>query len=214
MRSTLKISAAAAGTTALTWIILFIISWRTAEAAGQCIENLKRIDSAKLQWGLSLLEATNPPVGPITSYSIHKILETNGIAHLVPSVDDIRVYLSGDNQMPRCPRSGTYTVGRVGDPPTCSISRHNIELGRVYIYVEEDRRNPMKEAVVAVTDESGHEWSQRTDQNGCAVFMTWQKKVVSVVVSKEGFITFSNAYPLPEGKTDQGSILLQRKPFR
>jgi hypothetical protein len=66
-----------------------------------CINNLRRIDGAKQEWMVNNAKTTND----------------------VPKWDDIRVYLSlGTNgQILTCPDGGTYTLGRVGEPPRCSF---------------------------------------------------------------------------------------------
>jgi chromosome segregation ATPase len=66
-----------------------------------CINNLRQIDAAKNQWALE----NSKPVGA------------------VPTEQDIAVYLK-DNVIPVCPSGGTYTIGAVGTPPTCSIPGH------------------------------------------------------------------------------------------
>jgi hypothetical protein len=34
-------------------------------------------------------------------------------------MDDIAPYFP--NGIPKCPAGGTYTIGKVGEPPTCSL---------------------------------------------------------------------------------------------
>ena len=69
-----------------------------------CINCLRLIDAAKMQWALD-----------------HN--EGNADA---PTWDDLRDYLGrGTNRnMPFCPDKGTYTVGAIGEKPTCSIPGH------------------------------------------------------------------------------------------
>jgi len=68
-------------------------------ASSVCIGHLREIDAAKQQWAL----------------------ENKKTANDVPTWDDIIPYLGRGAQIPRCPQGGTYKIGRVGDPPTCSI---------------------------------------------------------------------------------------------
>ncbi len=69
-----------------------------------CINNLRQIDAAKQQWAL----------------------ENNKTADAIPTEQDIAPYikLDANGNIPRCPSGGTYTIGAVGTPPTCSIPGH------------------------------------------------------------------------------------------
>jgi membrane protein involved in colicin uptake len=76
----------------------------TVQRMNACINNLRLIDSAKQQWALeNKKQATDTPVW-----------------------DDLRPYLGhGPNgEMPSCPDGGSYTIGTVGEKPTCSIPTH------------------------------------------------------------------------------------------
>ncbi len=66
-----------------------------------CINNLRFIDGATEQWALENRKGTND----------------------APTWEDLRVYLS-HGQIPTCPQGGTYTLGRLGKPPTCSYPGH------------------------------------------------------------------------------------------
>jgi hypothetical protein len=67
----------------------------------QCAVNMGHIDAAKNKW------AEEHNAG------------TNG----TPAAEDLDPYFRGG--MPRCPEGGTYTIGKVGEPPQCSIAAHN-----------------------------------------------------------------------------------------
>jgi small-conductance mechanosensitive channel len=69
-----------------------------------CINHLRQIDAAKQQWAL----------------------ENNKTADDVPTAQDIAPYikLDANGNIPGCPSGGTYTIGAVGVPPTCSIPGH------------------------------------------------------------------------------------------
>jgi DNA repair exonuclease SbcCD ATPase subunit len=69
-----------------------------------CVNNLRLFDAAKQQWALE-----------------NKKQSTD-----TPGVEDLRPYLGrGPNgEMPTCPDGGTYTIGAVGEKPTCSIPAH------------------------------------------------------------------------------------------
>ncbi len=70
-----------------------------------CVSNLRQIDAAKDQWMLEKIKTSND----------------------VPTWDEILPYLN-KSQIPVCPQGGTYTIGRIGDPPICSIAGHGHTL--------------------------------------------------------------------------------------
>jgi hypothetical protein len=67
----------------------------------QCINNLRQIDAAKNQWALEL----NKPNGA------------------VPTEQDISPYikLDANGNIPKCPSGGIYTIGAIGEAPSCSV---------------------------------------------------------------------------------------------
>jgi hypothetical protein len=78
--------------------------------ANACINNLRQIDNAKNQWAL----------------------EHNAKSNDIITINDIRPYierernnsfikLDAKGNFPKCPSGGTYTIGKVGEPPTCSL---------------------------------------------------------------------------------------------
>lgn len=69
-----------------------------------CVNNLRLYDSAKQQWAL----------------------ENKKQATDTPTEDDLRPYLGrgANGEMPTCPDGGTYTIGAVGEKPTCSNPSH------------------------------------------------------------------------------------------
>ena len=69
-----------------------------------CINNLRQIDAAKQEWALEKGKANGTPV----------------------TEDDIKPYLKLDasGNIPKCPAGGKYTIGKVGELPTCSIPGH------------------------------------------------------------------------------------------
>jgi hypothetical protein len=69
-----------------------------------CINNLRLIDAAKQQWALE-----------------NKKQSTD-----TPTLDDLRPYIGRGpkGELPTCPDGGTYTVGTVGEKPTCSNPAH------------------------------------------------------------------------------------------
>ena len=65
-----------------------------------CINNLRQIDGAKLQWALEKTKGTND----------------------VPFVKDIAQHIPGG--VPNCPVGGVYTLGPVAESPRCNIAGH------------------------------------------------------------------------------------------
>jgi chromosome segregation ATPase len=72
-----------------------------AQQRNACINNLRQIDAAKQQWAL----------------------ENNKTAAAVPTVQDLLPYFK-NGIFPVCPSGGTYTIGAVGEAPTCSVPGH------------------------------------------------------------------------------------------
>ena len=91
-------------------IIGFGIHWyvvtHTEKATAPCVVRLIAIDGFKTEWALEHNKTTND----------------------IPTWGDLRPYLPDEwtnrdwtNGRPICPDGGTYSLGRVGKPPTCSI---------------------------------------------------------------------------------------------
>ncbi len=72
-----------------------------ASQRSTCIGNLRLIYAAKQAWAL----------------------EKNKTDNDVPTEQDLLPYIKG-GAFPVCPSGGIYTIGAVGQPPTCSISGH------------------------------------------------------------------------------------------
>ncbi|TAK96890.1 MAG: hypothetical protein EPO07_14030 [Verrucomicrobia bacterium] len=68
-----------------------------------CINNLRQIQGATLQWAL----------------------EKNKARQAVPTNADIEPYL-GNGSMPKCPKSGVYKLTSVATNPTCTIWDHKL----------------------------------------------------------------------------------------
>jgi len=66
-----------------------------------CVNNLRNIEICRDRWSKDENRTTND----------------------VPTWDDLRPYFPDrwSNSIPICPSGGTYTIGRIGEPPTCSI---------------------------------------------------------------------------------------------
>jgi hypothetical protein len=72
-----------------------------------CVANLRQLEGAKEQWALEFHKSTND---------------------IVTATDLLPYYAVGGTTnhraMLNCPQGGTYTLGRVGELPSCSISEH------------------------------------------------------------------------------------------
>jgi hypothetical protein len=70
-----------------------------------CMNNLIQILGAKDQWALD-----------------HKITTND-----TPTWEDLKPYIGrGDGKILKCPQGGVYTIGKVGEYPTCSITNHSL----------------------------------------------------------------------------------------
>ena len=70
-----------------------------------CIINLRELDSAKQQWAL-------------------ENGKTNGV---VCTENDVKQFVKLDSKwnLPKCPQGGKYSIGKVGEPVTCSLGKTN-----------------------------------------------------------------------------------------
>ncbi|HEU6447477.1 MAG TPA: hypothetical protein VFV23_03450 [Verrucomicrobiae bacterium] len=90
----------------VAFLVWFIINFRIVPSrvisANACVQNLRQIEAAKYQWAL---ETGN----------------TN--SETVVTVNDIMPYIKLDKNgnFPECPSGGTYTIGKAGEKPTCSL---------------------------------------------------------------------------------------------
>ena len=84
------------------------ISYRLGEMAALCRSNLLVIGNAKELW------AAEHDRGLRTKDPLTRT--------------DIRPYFDNQQMWPKCPSGGVYTIGKVSEPPTCTIKGH--KLGR------------------------------------------------------------------------------------
>lgn len=94
-------------TCAFVWMVL-LSACHTREdnlPIQQCIQNLRRIEGAKMFWALQN----------------HK---TDGD---LPTDTDLFGPDKEVKEKPKCPKGGIYTVGKVGQKPTCSEAGHFID---------------------------------------------------------------------------------------
>ena len=77
-----------------------------------CINNLRVIDAAKNEWALINHKTTND------------MPTWEEIKPFVHDEERAKPYLklTLESNFPKCPSGGTYTIGKVGEPPICSLS--------------------------------------------------------------------------------------------
>jgi general secretion pathway protein G len=102
------IGLVAVAVVALAVAIPNFIRATSTPASNACVNNLRQIEGAKQQWALENGKTTND----------------------TPTWADIQPYLGRglQGEIPKCPQGGTYILGRVGEPPRCSIGgpRHSL----------------------------------------------------------------------------------------
>lgn len=69
-----------------------------------CSNNLRKIDAAKQQWAL----------------------ENKKSGEDVPTLEDIEPYIPGGFASLHCPAGGAYSINKLIEPPSCSVSNHVI----------------------------------------------------------------------------------------
>lgn len=77
----------------------YFVEPRVYESKNSCVNLLRQIEGAKDYWQAEQHKSTND----------------------TPTWEDLRAYL---RKVPLvCPNGGTYTIGRIGELPTCSIAK-------------------------------------------------------------------------------------------
>ena len=84
----------------VAFVIPGFVAASLARSSNACFNNLRAIDGAKQQWAL-------------------ENEKTNGVVTWA----EIKPYMGRDanGSLPKCPQGGLYTIGRLGEDPTCSI---------------------------------------------------------------------------------------------
>jgi hypothetical protein len=78
--------------------------------ANACINNMRQIEGAKTQWALEHNANSN---GAVTINDIRPYIEHEH--------NNLFIKLDAKGNLPKCPSGGTYTIGKVGEPVTCSL---------------------------------------------------------------------------------------------
>jgi hypothetical protein len=103
----------------VAFMIPSFVAAKYERSSNACVNNLRQIDAAKQQWAL-------------------ENGKTNGT---VVTENDIKPYmmLNSKGEIPKCPQGGIYTIGRVGENPTCSIG--NSDWPNIHVLPEDDKEN-------------------------------------------------------------------------
>ena len=76
--------------------VRWLIAMRSTKASNACVDNLRELATCKEQWARQYGKTSND----------------------IPTWNDIRVFTKVTLV---CPEGGTYTLGRLGESPTCSV---------------------------------------------------------------------------------------------
>ena len=106
------------GIALVVMIAMAIPQWvkeRRAAALSPCVDNLHQIQSSKLNWMGENRKTTN---------------DTPTWTELKPQLSCCTNRYGWSNGLPVCPNGGTYAIGRVGEPATCSVGgrMHSLSL--------------------------------------------------------------------------------------
>jgi len=98
---------------------------RNTSAANACINNLRQIDAAVKKFNLQMnAEDCIKNLRQIDAAKKKWVLEHNGKAGDVVTEYDLTPYTKSNSEcdiFPTCPQGGAYTIGKIGEPPTCSL---------------------------------------------------------------------------------------------
>jgi hypothetical protein len=99
--SKILVCAACLVVAAIVCLVVVAHHTRQSNKIPRCHDNLRQIELAKLLWAGDEAKTTND----------------------TPTWNDLRLYFpdSWSNSIPVCPAGGTYTIGRVGEQPRCSV---------------------------------------------------------------------------------------------
>jgi hypothetical protein len=137
---------------------------------GSCINALRMIDGAKIEWAI----------------------EHNAGTNIVPTLNDLRPYirLVGDRDdlgWLKCPEGGTYTIGRIGEFPQCSIANHNMEFGIILVVDESGELVPG--ARICLRSQEKDILSAETGTNGFITVVRFQASMVDAWSGRTNILT-------------------------
>jgi len=158
-------------------------------AKSSCIANLKQIDGAKVTWALENHKSNTDE----------------------PSTADLFGPTRYMHDVPVCEQGGTYTLGKVLEPPRCTIPYHSLDLGKVYVF--DESREPLVGATVFVQGaiSKGGKWpiiEATTETNGLGYVSDHVDGATGIAAFKSGYTT--NSVPLTT--TWPAKIVLKKLP--
>jgi hypothetical protein len=114
---------------ALVWIPMMaaitipnFVKVRETRHKNMCLGNLRRIEGAKEVW----------------------VLQNNKDTNSTPTMQELIPFLKGDTTL-QCPAGGTYSINKVGVPPSCSIPSHDLfNPGSTIQELENNRTNSVR----------------------------------------------------------------------
>jgi hypothetical protein len=146
-------------------------------AAGLCVA--LPIAIAVLMWALhprfaprgrAAYESCNAKLKQIYWAQLMWCEDKGGDTNMLVSIADLVGTNAYFSKPPACPEGGSYTLGRAGDYPQCSIPMHSLEFGRVIVAneagapmagVEVSLELPGKPPRHCQTDHTGATWLTR-----------------------------------------------------
>jgi hypothetical protein len=121
------------------------------------------------RWDRAAYESCNAKLKQIYAAQLIWCDDHGGDTNMLVSIADLAGPDGYFGKPPACPEGGTYTLGRVGDYPQCSIPMHSMEFGRVVVLNESGA--PMAGAEVSLRLPNKPPRHCRTDHTGAA-FLT------------------------------------------
>jgi len=143
-----------------------------------CIANLRQIEGAKAVWALE-----------------HNKTNLNDM----PTDSDLFGTGSYIPEKPKCSKGGHYSLGNLSEKPRCTIPKHSLELGDVYVRDQENRA--LEGAAVSTTGPSGYATIELTGTNGLANISLANLQYASgIAIKKAGYVgcalPLKNDWPL------------------
>jgi len=158
-----------------------LVTPRVHASRNSCISILKQLDAAKATWALEQNKTTND----------------------TPLDSDLFGPSANIRDKEACPQGGTYTIGKVGEKPRCSLPMHSLDFG--WVMVRDEEGKPVQDAHVTVLGRVSGAVPMRTDTDGLAglapfpgcVVDEWTERASGIAVSCSGFQSITSAFPSP-----------------
>jgi len=164
----------------LILLLLLTAGCREQRAAKEsCVTRLKNIAAAKAIWEDEQFRGTNE----------------------VPSLTDLFGTNIVNSKRFTCPDGGTYTIGKAGDPPRCSLPMHSIDFG--WVIVRDEAGIPISDARVRVIGKVIGAEQGITNDRGAAritsfpssVAEDWARHATGISASRIGYHSATSSLP-------------------